>query len=130
MMVLASALLLALLPFADPAASSPLALPRITDTLPCSGPAEEIVVCGRRPRTERYRIPVELRERPLTAQDYAWATRARDEREAGRYEDQVSGPGAAYNRSRQVDCQWRAERQQLNGRQVDCSQHIPFELRN
>lgn len=106
------------------------ALPGITSSLPCEGPAGEIVVCGRRPGGDRYRIPAELRERPLEARNYSWAARARDEREAGRYEDQVTGPGGAFNRSRQRDCEWRAERQQLTGRPIDCSVDIPFELRN
>lgn len=66
----------------------------------------------------------------MTTRNYSWAARARDEREAGRYEDQVTGPGGAFNRSRQTDCEWRAERQQLTGRQIDCSQDIPFELTN
>ena len=123
----ASLLLLALSLSQDPGDA---ALPRITDSLRCQGPAEEIVVCGRRPGIERYRIPVELREEPLTSRNYSWSARARDEREGARYEDQVTGPGGAFNRSRQTDCQWRAERQQLTGRQVDCAQDIPFELRN
>ena len=105
-------------------------LPRITDTLPCRGAGDEVVVCGRRSTVERYRIPVELRQEPLTSRNYSWAARARDEREAARYEDQVTGSSGAFNRSRQTDCQWRAERQQLTGRLIDCAQDIPFELRN
>ena len=127
----ASVLLLAALLSAgagEPPASG--GLPRIIDLLPCLGPADEIVVCGRRPTTERYRIPAELRQAPMTTRNYSWAARARDELEAGRYEDQVTGPGGAFNRSRQRDCEWRAERQQLTGRQIDCSQDIPFELKN
>ena len=110
--------------------SAPAALPRIADGLPCRGPDDEIIVCGRRPIEEPYRIPSALRERPLESRNYSWAARARDEREAARYEDQVTGPGGTFNRSRQRDCEWRAERQQLTGRPIDCSVDIPFELRN
>ena len=105
-------------------------LPRLIDTLPCEGPVGEIVVCGRRPGGERFRIPPELRASPPSSRNHSWAARARDEREASRYEDQVTGPGAAFNRARQRDCEWRAERQQLTGRQIDCSRRVPFELRN
>jgi len=122
----ASLLLLALLLAQD----SGQALPGLIGSLPCEGPVGEIVVCGRRAPVDRYRIPVELRQRTLESRNYSWAARARDEREAARYEDQVTGPGGALHRSRQRDCEWRAERQQLTGRQIDCSQDIPFELRN
>ena len=106
------------------------ALPRIMDSLPCEGPVGEIVVCGRRPGSDRFRIPAELRVEPLLPRNYSWAARARDAREGARYEDQVTGPGGAFNRSRQTDCEWRAERQQLTGQQIDCSRDIPFQLRN
>ena len=105
-------------------ASAPEELPRIVDSLPCRGPGEEIVVCGRRPRTEQYRIPVELREEPLTARNYSWAARARDEREAARYDGQAIGPAGAFSRSRQVDCEWRAERMEIAGQMIDCSQRV------
>ncbi len=117
----ASLLLLALSLSQDPG-EPPTA--RIIDSLPCQGPAEEIVVCGRRPGTERYRIPLGLREEPLTARNYSWSARARDEREAARYDGQTIGPSGWLNHSREVDCQWRAERMELAGQMIDCAQRV------
>jgi hypothetical protein len=116
------ALLLAALPAGEPGeAPSPFALPRITETLPCVGPDDEIVVCGRRPVIEPWRIPPALREAPLLSRNYSWSARARDEREAGRYGGPPVGPGS-FSRSRQVECEWRAERQEIAGLMIDCTQ--------
>lgn len=103
---------------------APIELPRVTGSLPCIGPDAEIVVCGRRPGLERYRIPPELREEPLISRNYSWSGRARDEREADRYGSLTVGPGGAFDRSRQVDCEWRAERQQIAGLAPDCSERV------
>jgi len=120
-----SVLLLAALLPADPVEpGEPVPTPRIIDTLPCGNPGEEIVVCGRRQRTEPYRIPVELRQEPLTSRNYSWAARARDEREADRYDGQAVGPSGFLNHSKQVVCQWRAERQELAGQMIDCAQRV------
>jgi uncharacterized membrane protein len=45
---------------------------------PCPrGPGDEIVICGRRPERDRYRIPKELRDAPSTdAESTAWAVKA------------------------------------------------------
>lgn len=116
-------LLLVALAGGDPATPAPpLALPRAIDQLPCLGPEEEIVVCGRRLRIEPYRIPSTLREEPLTARNYSWSARARDAREADRYDGQAVGPGGAFRHSRQVECEWRAERQEIAGLMIDCTQ--------
>jgi hypothetical protein len=112
-------LLLATLPTADPV--EPSTLPRAIDQLPCSAPGEEIVVCGRRSRTEPYRIPMTLREVPLTARNYSWSARARDAREADRYNGPPVGAGS-FARSRQTECEWRAERQEIAGLMIDCTQ--------
>ena len=112
-------LLLAILATTDPV--EPPALPRAIDQLPCSAPGEEIVVCGRRSRTEPYRIPMTLREAPLTARNYSWSARARDAREADRYSGPPVGAGS-FARSRQTECEWRAERQEIAGLMIDCTQ--------
>ena len=104
--------------------SALIALPRIIDSLPCQGLDDEIVVCARRRETEPYRIPLRLREEPLTASHYSWTARVRDDQSAAAYDNQVVGPGAAFNRSRQTTCAWRAERQELAGRMIDCSVHV------
>ena len=118
----ASLLFLALLLSQD-AGAARADLPPVTNALPCAGPADEIIVCGRRP-IERYRIPVELREEPLIARNYSWSARARDEREAARYDGQTIGPTGWLNHSREVDCQWRAERMELAGLMPDCTQRV------
>jgi hypothetical protein len=108
------------------ATPAPEALPRIIESIPCRGPVEEIVVCGRRPPVELYRIPPELRMQPLELPNYSWAGRARDEREADRFDGQAVGPGGVFLHSRQVDCGWRAERQEIAGTMIDCSVHVGF----
>jgi hypothetical protein len=45
---------------------------------PCPQPSDpdEIVVCARRPETERYRIPPALRQRPDHPTEVSWGSRA------------------------------------------------------
>ncbi len=83
----------------------------------------EVVVCGRRRGESPYRLPRDFRERPDEA-GTSWGAQARDAIETDRYENQTVGPGGALQRSRQTDCQWRAERQQLQGEQVNCSRSV------
>ena len=54
---------------------------------PCPAPAdpEEIVVCARRPESERYRIPEELREDKERRGSVAWGTRFDAMEEATRF---------------------------------------------
>lgn len=52
---------------------------------PCPrGAGGEIVVCGRRPDNERYRIPKELRKRGQQPSETSWAARERGLEEASR----------------------------------------------
>lgn len=52
---------------------------------PCpKGSGGEIVVCGRRPDNERYRIPKELRKREQQPSETSWASRAAALEEASR----------------------------------------------
>ena len=55
-------------------------------TDPCPrGPDGEIVICGRRPERDRYRIPEELRNQPGTdAESTAWAVKAESMEYVGR----------------------------------------------
>jgi hypothetical protein len=100
-------------------------LPGLIETLPCAGPGDEIVVCGRRSRrTDTYRIPEGLREGPLTTEHYAWSARARDELEADRYGGQAVGPAGFFRNSRQTYCEWKAARQEINGQMIDCSERV------
>lgn len=53
---------------------------------PCpKAQGEDIVVCGRRPETERYRIPKELRRTRDERRGAAWATRVAEMEEATRF---------------------------------------------
>jgi hypothetical protein len=100
-------------------------LPRLTDPPACDeGPDGEVIVCGRRRPDERYRIRPELREDRTNPVNPSWSARARDDRETARYGSQAVGPAGAFSRSREVDCQWRAERQQIAGHPPDCTRKV------
>lgn len=52
---------------------------------PCPrGGADEIVICARRPNSERYRIPRDLRDRTPARGGTSWAARARSLETVGR----------------------------------------------
>ncbi|WP_294079254.1 hypothetical protein [Sphingomonas sp.] len=53
------------------------------DKCPTNADGEEIVVCVRRPAEERYRIPKDLRDGPVTPQQQSWAVRQRSALTAG-----------------------------------------------
>lgn len=60
------------------------------------GSGEEIVICARRPESERYRIPRALRDRSPTPGGTSWAARARSLEYVGRTGTQscsTVGPG-------------------------------------
>lgn len=123
---------LALLGAGAGAAQPPIEFPRVTDSLPCqaegegegAGAGEEVVVCGRRVPRQPYRLDPQFREPPLDQRSYSWAARMRDESSIARFEDQVTGPSGALNRNRQIDCQWRAERQEIAGQMPDCTLQV------
>lgn len=46
------------------------------DRCPTTKAGEEVTVCARRPESDRYRIPSELRSGPLSTADQPWAARA------------------------------------------------------
>ena len=88
------------------------------DTCPTNASGEQIVVCTRRPESERYRIPKELRGPVLiTPENQSWAAKANDTLDAGAATGIGScsavGPGGGsgcfvqrarkYKRQRQVD---------------------------
>jgi hypothetical protein len=87
---LAPALVLALLPAAAPAQSTPP--PARTTSLtvygndPCpKGEGDEIVVCAREPESERYRIPKRFRQKPADeASGRSWSDRVAVVEEASR----------------------------------------------
>lgn len=88
------------------------------DKCPTNASGEQIVVCSRRPESERYRIPKELRGPMLiTPENQSWAAKANDTLDAGAATGIGScstvGPGGQtgcfvqrarnYKRQRQVD---------------------------
>lgn len=81
-----------------------------------------MVVTGERyDEDSPYRIPREFRnERSDDNRHASWTARINDEEAVGRFGDQFSGPGGYLAGSRQRDCQWRAERQEQQGRRPDC----------
>lgn len=121
---IAAAVLVALAPGAAQTRSSE----RITRVIvygndPCPRGAEgEVVVCGRRPDTDRYRVPRELRD-DVTADDpesTSWAATAQSLEYVGRGGIQscsTTGPGGATGCYEQMVRAWRNER-----RQADASQ--------
>ena len=88
----------------------------------CPEPAaeDEIVVCGRRPESERYRIPRELRERTDRPLETSWAARALDLEDAQR--DTRPNSCSPVGSFGQTGCtqamirQWMAERRAMQAR--------------
>lgn len=104
-----------------PVAAATAEPPQTTRTLviygdePCpESKGDEIVVCARRPETERYRIPRELRDKGRPPSEIAWATR----NEALDEEQRTARPGScsvvgSWGQSgcwQQMLRQWYAER--------------------
>lgn len=81
-------MLLPLLPVPAIAADKP---ERITNLIvygddPCpQGEGDEIVVCARRPESERYRIPKKLREKPEVSGGPGWGSQVANMEDAQRY---------------------------------------------
>lgn len=59
------------------------------DDCPTNASGEEIVVCSRRPESERYRIPKELRPRSQSPEAQSWAARS-----AATLDNGASGTGS------------------------------------
>lgn len=100
--------------------------PPITQRPDCpeqSADQEEIVVCGERyDEDSPYRIPRELRNRgPVEDRQMSWDARVRDLESVNQYGSQTVGPFGYLQRSRQMNCEWLAERQLSQGRQPDCT---------
>jgi len=84
---------------------------------------DEIVVCGRADDEDSpYRLPREFRDLPShDDRDASHAARQRDLDALDQYGSQTVGPSGALQRSRQTDCEWRAARQEAQGRRPDCT---------
>ena len=54
------------------------------DPCPTSEDSSEIIVCARKPESERYRIPKKLREKPKPEGGPGWASQVADMEDAGR----------------------------------------------
>ena len=126
-LVLASAALA--LPQPGAGQTAPGRLPSLLDRTHCdpsSAADSAIVVCGRRSGNDSpYRIPTELRDTgPIDARHESRVAAQREEGSLDRFGAQTVGPGGSLQHSRQVDCEWRAARQALQGRQADCTVRI------
>jgi hypothetical protein len=84
------------------------------DPCPRAANGEDIVVCARRPETERYRIPKELRDQPGDDPDStSWAARAEALEYVGRTGIQscsTVGPGGASGCWNELVRAWRKDR--------------------
>jgi hypothetical protein len=90
------------------------------DPCPRAASGEEIVICARRPETERYRIPKELRdaEPDDDPESTSWAARAEALEYVGRSGIQscsTVGPGGASGCWNELVRAWRNERRQGDG---------------
>ncbi len=77
------------------------------------GTGDEVVICGRRPETERYRIPEALREGSNNPENESWAVRAQSLEYVGRTGIQscsTVGPGGFTGCWEQMMRQAREER--------------------
>jgi hypothetical protein len=83
------------------------------------GSGDEVVICGRRPENERYRIPEELREPSDNPENESWAVRAQSLEYVGRTGTQscsTVGPGGFTGCWEQMMRQAREERRQARSR--------------
>lgn len=89
------------------------------DPCPRSASGDEIVVCARRPETERYRIPKELRDQPSDdPENTSWAVRAESLEYVGRTGIQscsTVGPGGVSGCWNELVRAWRKERASGDG---------------
>lgn len=86
------------------------------DACPRGAGGEEIVICARKPETERYRVPKELRDQPSTdPASTSWANKAKSLQYVGRTGIQscsTVGPGGFTGCLSQMLAAARAERRQ------------------
>ena len=100
---------------------------RVTPERDCrsSDDPDEIVVCGESSENSPYRIPQEFRNQRSDEDRHAsWTARVQDEESVARFDDQVTGGGGYLRNSLQRDCQWRAARQEAQGRRPDCTRRV------
>ena len=89
-------------------------IPRIVPERRCGGnPADaEIVVCGRRDETEKYRLRGTGRSRASHRGWSSWGARVAEQGERDRYGSQAVGPSGYLQGSRQLVREWRVEREE------------------
>lgn len=84
------------------------------DPCPTNAEGNEIVVCARRPETERFRIPQELRGMEVAPENRSWAVRQQDALNAGAQgigSCSTVGPGGQTGCFGQAAAAAKAERQ-------------------
>ncbi len=113
-LLLASTLMLAILPQAAPAQYVDGALVIYgNDKCPTNRDGQEIVVCARRPEGERYRIPKELRPGGKFAESEAWTKRSATTLNTGRTgigSCSAVGPGGFLGCSTENYGAWKQEK--------------------
>jgi hypothetical protein len=89
------------------------------DPCPDASDPEEIVVCGRQPEEERYRIPQELRRNPEARRESSWGARAMDLEDAQRFTRPNGcspvGSNGQTGCNQELIRQWYAERRANRG---------------
>jgi hypothetical protein len=104
----------------DPASAAPRTVNIIVyGNDPCPhGAGDEIVVCGHRPESERYRIPKELRHKDDDPSEVSWASRVAGLEDAQRFTRPDScSPVGSWGQTgcfAQMIQQWRAARRQAH----------------
>lgn len=122
-LALAAASAVALTIFPAPAGAQQERIRRVIvygrDPCPRAASGDEVVICGRRAETERYRIPQELRDRPDDdPESTSWAVRAESLEYVGRTGIQscsTVGPGGVSGCWNELVRAWRQDRRTGDG---------------
>ena len=86
---------------------------------------DEVVVCGQSQENSPYRVPKQFRGiETHDDADASHAARQSDMAAVERHGSQNVGQFGYLQKSREIDCQWRAERQVARGERPDCNRQV------
>ena len=92
---------------------------------PAPAGSQEVVVCGQSQENSPYRVPKQFRGiETHDDADASHAARQQDMAAVERYGSQNVGQFGYLQKSREIDCQWRAERQVARGERPDCNRQV------